>query len=219
MSLEKDKLHLLEHANWIVVLNKNERDYLIKLGIESKKIRIRFIGVDKSKFNRNNLKYKNEKSVILVSQYHPRKNLEPLKFLVQDFSDWAFTLVGTGWESSDLLVKLHLYENFKYIKFDKQTYPKILGSNKFFLSLSTIEGGPIPLIESMETGLIPLATRTGWSVDLLEPLYSQHLLNIPVDIQEVKDKLINLTTLNLIEFDSVLKNISYGDFILDLIDF
>ena len=78
MFIEKDKLHLLELANWIVVLNKNERDYLIKLGIESKNIKISFIGVDKSKFNRNNLKYTNDKSVILVSQYHPRKNLEPL---------------------------------------------------------------------------------------------------------------------------------------------
>ena len=85
--------------------------------------------------------------------------------------------------------------------------------------MSTIEGGPIPLIESMETGLIPLATRTGWSVDLFEPLHSQHLLNIPIEIQEVKDKLINLTTLNSVDFDSVLKNISYQDFILDLIDF
>jgi glycosyltransferase involved in cell wall biosynthesis len=219
MLLENNKLRLLGLASGIVVLNKAEKNNLIKLGIEAKNIRIRFIGVDRSKFKRDNLKITNEKSVILVSQYHPRKNLEPLNQLVQDFSDWAFTLVGTGWETSGILANLRLNKNFTYVNFNKETYPNLLGSNKFFLSLSNIEGGPIPLIESMETGLIPLATRTGWSVDLLDPMYSYHLLNIPVDINEVKNKLFNLSASDSINFDTVLNNISYDGFIRDLIHF
>ena len=36
-----------------------------------------------------------------------------------------------------------------------------------FLSLSKLEGGPIPLIESMRMGVIPSATDTGFARDII----------------------------------------------------
>ena len=36
-----------------------------------------------------------------------------------------------------------------------------------FLSLSKLEGGPIPLIESMRMGVIPVATDTGFARDII----------------------------------------------------
>jgi glycosyltransferase involved in cell wall biosynthesis len=39
---------------------------------------------------------------------------------------------------------------------------------KIFLSLSSLEGGPIPLIESMSWNCIPIATDTGFARDFIE---------------------------------------------------
>ena len=36
--------------------------------------------------------------------------------------------------------------------------------------LSKIEGGPMPLLESLAAGLVPICTRTGFVEDLLIPL-------------------------------------------------
>ena len=51
--------------------------------------------------------------------------------------------------------------------------------------LSEIEGGPMPLLESLAAGLIPICTRTGFVEDLLGPLNLRHNIVDRFDIAEI----------------------------------
>ena len=55
-----------------------------------------------------------------------------------------------------------------------------------FLSLSNLEGGPVPLIEAMALGVAPVATNTGFARDVI--LKSDTGIIIPINETVVKIK-------------------------------
>ena len=54
-----------------------------------------------------------------------------------------------------------------------------------FLSLSNLEGGPIPLLEAMRFGLIPVVTNTGFANDVITPSIDGIILELPVSTNNV----------------------------------
>ena len=62
--------------------------------------------------------------------------------------DTRFLLIGKGWEKYSLYEALIDLGNIEYFSPKYQEYPYYSKMN-VFLSTSTIEGGPIPLIEAM----------------------------------------------------------------------
>ena len=53
------------------------------------------------------------------------------------------------------------------------------------MSLSELEGGPVPLIEAMATGAIPVATKTGFAPDFVRDGIDGYLLEINPTPHEV----------------------------------
>jgi len=94
------------------------------------------------------------------------KWLRPLLKKVGADFDWI--IIGKRW---DLLLKFPFFRkyNIQYCKsYSKQEYYKIFEDIDIYLSLSSIEGGPMPLLESMAASIVPVVSDTGFTRDLID---------------------------------------------------
>jgi glycosyltransferase involved in cell wall biosynthesis len=127
--------------------------------------------------------------VVLASRYGPRKGLEILPEIVAARPDLDFIALGRGWEEFISSTSLAISSNFSYVMFNKENRNRIFSEATIFISLSNLEGGPVPLIEALDMGVIPIATRTGFAPDLIQEGENGYLLPLVPKVSEVLDTL------------------------------
>jgi len=93
--------------------------------------------------------------------------LSILPEVVKLLPDWKFIILGRGWEEFLKKSNLASNQNIEYRFFSKESRNIAMSRATLFLSLSTLEGGPIPLIESMSMGVMPVVTNTGFAPDII----------------------------------------------------
>ena len=82
--------------------------------------------------------------------------------------------------------------NIEYYEINRRVYGDDLKDCSHHLILSEVEGGPISLIESVASGLVPVCTRTGIAEEFLSECgYLAQLLDNPSDFNSIKIKLRN----------------------------
>ena len=54
-----------------------------------------------------------------------------------------------------------------------------------FVSVSKLEGGPIPLIESMMCNIVPVASRTGFAPDIIRNDENGYLFDIDSEVGDI----------------------------------
>ena len=179
----------LSKALKIYVMCSHDKRALMDGGLDETKIRIVYFGIDSdvlalhSNSEKNNL-------VILASKFGPRKGLEILPSLIREMPTFEFMILGRNWEKFIEKNSLNLEPNFQYQNFNFRTRNEYFPLAKYFLSLSELEGGPIPLLECLSLGVIPICTNTGFAPDLIEHGRTGYLLNIPPTVSEVKRALL-----------------------------
>ena len=178
-SIDKFTLKQLKGASKIIAMNQAESSNLMRLGVNAKYIVIKPVGIDFEIFKPLNKHELN--TVVMVSQLHSRKRPELILKVVKFLPNYKFILIGKKWDESEYLDNLQRLTNFEYVKFDFKTYVSELNRGTVFLSLSSLEGGPIPILESMACGLVPVATATGWAPDLIQD--GENGVLIPVDCE------------------------------------
>jgi glycosyltransferase involved in cell wall biosynthesis len=179
----------LHYIKKIVVMNSQEKLNLINAGLNGKKISVRVTGIDFEFFKPLNLKDNNR--IVFVSQFHSRKRPEFILEIVKSFSQFQFVLIGHKWLGTKLLDELRHLPNFEFIEYDLRTYVHNLNRARIFLSVSKLEGGPIPLLESMACGLVPIATDTGWAPDIIINGVNGYVLPTDASVEAVMSS-INL---------------------------
>jgi glycosyltransferase involved in cell wall biosynthesis len=106
-------------------------------------------------------------AVGLCSRYQPRKAPEAILALAQAMPHRRFSLIGSEWTDSPTLADMLALPNFEYVELDDPERPRFYDDIDVFVSMSTIEGGPIPLLEAMMANAVPVATCTGFAPDLI----------------------------------------------------
>jgi glycosyltransferase involved in cell wall biosynthesis len=76
-------------------------------------------------------------------------------------------LLGRKWNQYALFEEIKALPNFTYLSPPYREYPAHYATFDVFLSMSTLEGGPIPLVEAMMSNVVPVASRTGFAPDLI----------------------------------------------------
>jgi glycosyltransferase involved in cell wall biosynthesis len=186
MGTLEEQVKLLNQAFSIHFYCSADAYKLRDLGLKPEKIRLAFCAVDVdcvpdlSVSRRNNL-------VVLASRFGPRKGLEILPEIVSARPDLDFIALGRGWEEFISNSSLASAGNFSYTKFNKENRNRIFSEATLFMSLSNLEGGPVPLIEALEMGVIPIATRTGFAPDLIREGENGYLLPLVPTVSEVLD--------------------------------
>jgi len=125
--------------------------------------------------------------VVLASRYGPRKGLEILPKIVRARPDLEFIALGRGWQEFIRSTSLARANNFSYTTFNKENRNRIFSEATVFISLSNLEGGPVPLIEALDMGVIPIATKTGFAPDLIREGENGYLLPLVPTVSEVLD--------------------------------
>ncbi len=105
--------------------------------------------------------------------------------LVKSLPDLDFVLMGRNWEQFPEFEEMKRLPNFEYRMGTYEQYPAFYNELDVFVSLSDLEGGPIPLIESMMSNVVPVATRTGFAPDVIEHGVNGYLCETNADISEV----------------------------------
>lgn len=158
-------IKLLNTVDLVICMNTKLKDYIIKHNF-SKGLQTVIGGADPNIFFENK-KIKKE-YIGLSTAYYGRKSPDKILDVVKNMPNENFILLGRGWEDYDRYDELITLPNFTYKNIKYTEYPNYYNKMKVFLSLSEIEGGPIPLIESMMCNVVPVVTNTGVADDVIQ---------------------------------------------------
>lgn len=156
----------LNRMDKIFTTNSRLNHDLANAGVKSDKLKTLLGAADPLLFTPTERK---SRVVGLSMAYYERKNPELVAELVATMPDISFVLVGRNWEHWAGFEKLKAQTNFQYIVAPYEQYPGIYKGFDVFLSPSKLEGGPIPLVETMMCNVVPVVSDTGFARDIIQP--------------------------------------------------
>ena len=171
-------------AKFVTVERSESRYGLIDLGVEPGKISMLPHPIDVGLFQ--GVSQNVDRDIIFVSNYADRKNPDLILETIKQNPDLSFTIFGKNWEIWYRYPELISLQNLVYLPFEYKTYSHVLARHKVFCSLSYIEGGPVPLLESLVTGLKVVVTDTGYVRDVLQMATDYNILPINPNIVEIR---------------------------------
>jgi len=184
-----DKLALLD---LIIVQNTRMKEVLLERGLDESKVKVVLGAVDRSLyFPKSSSPLRSY--VLIVGECKPRKNPALVSQVVSANPNIEFVIHGNGWEQyfSQRQQKIH---NLEIMPFSLKKNPYLLREATLLLSLSKLEGGPIPILEALACGTPVLATDTGFSRDIINETIGR-VIPIDASVERVSSELI--TVMNL----------------------
>lgn len=144
-------------------------DFFIKNGIYPAAIAIP--GVDSEFFTIEAERVKKDKlTIALIGRLYKsgRKGEKWLKPLLKQVGKkFKWMVIGDRWDSILESSFFRKYDITYYKTLSRHKYYKLFEEIDLFLSLSKIEGGPMPLIESMAAGVVPIVSDTGFAREVI----------------------------------------------------
>jgi glycosyltransferase involved in cell wall biosynthesis len=140
------------------------RDLLERLGVPRERLSVSLAGADPDVFPTH---ARGGGRIGFCAAYYDRKSPDRIVELVRAMPHRSFTLMGRGWDACPGFADLLRLPNFEYRQGSYADYPAFYRELDVFVSLAALEGGPVPLIESMMSNVVPVATRTGFAPDLI----------------------------------------------------
>ena len=179
-------ISVLRKADLIFVHSKQEQDYLRQNKVSSPIIPL--IGaINPELFSQ--LSESGEK-IAFIGTPSKRKNPDVFIQFAIDNPTLQFKVLGRNWKQHELWRVCRDLKNVEYFEIQKQINCIDLMDCSHYLMLSSKEGGPISLMESVAAGLIPVCTRTGIVEDFLtECGYANQIIDFPIDFNVIRNKL------------------------------
>jgi glycosyltransferase involved in cell wall biosynthesis len=119
-----------------------------------------------------------------------RKNPKLLLEFARDNPDLKFQIFGRNWKEHEIYNDLKLLSNVEYRELNSKITSSDLEECSHYLMLSTSEGGPITLLETLAAGLVPICTPVGIVPELLSDLgYEQQILEDGFTFFSIKEKI------------------------------
>jgi len=164
------------HISFYLVNNSSTVESLNKLGIKKDKVTLLHNPIHEDFMFSH--KVIPERDVVFVCNYYKRKRPDLILSTVQAMPDLTFSLIGKGWRKQPEFEPLLRCGNFTYNEFRFDGYIDQLKKHRVFCSLSDLEGGPVPLLESLVSGLNVVCTDTGSARDLIPSDRTSNILPI-----------------------------------------
>lgn len=162
---EQQQLDGYSQADCVIFTCSQFRDQWLARGMDPQRCAVVLGGADPELFKG----HKRGGGLIgLSSSFYERKSPDTLLDLVRALPDKRFRLIGRKWEEYSRFSELQALENFDYVTVPYSHYPEHYRQFDVFVSLATLEGGPIPLLEAMMDNIVPVASRTGFAPDLID---------------------------------------------------
>lgn len=182
----------LNRATTVFTANSFHERALQFLGIRPEKLTTILGGADPEQFKRTRRK---GQVVGFVGAYYERKNPDLLLATVQAAPHIKFLLVAPHpsevenksltWDNWGGFPELMACPNFEYVAARYEDFGPQYERMDVFLSLSKLEGGPIPLIEAMFANVYPVVTSTGFAEDIINNGTNGLLLPVATSVAQV----------------------------------
>jgi len=160
-SFSKSELLALSRCDVIFVHSLKQKKELEK--IVKSKIEVMLGAIEVSRFKDSAVI---GRRIVWVGTPNFRKNPDLLVSLAQANPDLDFLLLGKGWSKSSLMKTVNSLRNIEYREIIAPLTSKDFDGCDIYLCTSRIEGGPMPLLESLAAGLHPISTNVGFVEDL-----------------------------------------------------
>lgn len=160
----KQLLEAFHHTTQVIFTCSLNRDLWLRRGLDPQRCRVVLGGADPDLFRGHE---RGHGGIGLSSSFYERKNPDCLLELLELLPHREFTLVGRHWERYALFERMKMAANFRYVTVPYREYPRHYEEFDVFLSMSTLEGGPIPLLEAMMANAVPVSSYTGFGPDLI----------------------------------------------------
>lgn len=175
---------LLNKADKVIFLNQAHADLLVFHGLQKLKTEVMHIASDADMFQPHDRT--GEGKVVVSMGYYERKNPELLIEIMRKMPQRTFILIGKDWElypDFEGMVEMPNLEYYDSIPYED--YPNLYLQADVFLSTSKLEGGPVPLLETMLCNVVPVASKTGFCVDIINHGENGFLFDIEAKAEDV----------------------------------
>ncbi len=182
----------LNHATGIFTANAAHREFLGTLGVNPKLLHTALGGASPELFRS---KQRGQGAIGFVGAYYERKNPQLMLKVMRAMPERRFILIGPSplevenrtllWSNSPFYRELSTLHNVELIEAKYADYPALYERMDVYVSLSRLEGGPIPLIEAMFANAIPVVTRTGFAEDVVRDGQNGWLLDLDCTVEDV----------------------------------
>jgi glycosyltransferase involved in cell wall biosynthesis len=157
---------ILSYADGVFCMNSNLKKTLNELGVPSDKLCVVVGAANCKQFKPHNRSTLGK--VGFSSAYYWRKSPDLVLEIVRKLPNRNFILIGKGWENYPLFPTLIAEPNFEYVTTEYVQYSNYYNQMSVFVSVSQLEGGPIPLIEAMMSNVVPVVSNTGFASDIIQ---------------------------------------------------
>lgn len=162
----KHRVFVLSLADKVIFLNKAHAKLMIDNGLSKDKTEIMHLASDAGMFLPHE---RRQGKVCLSMAYYERKNPELMFDVIKQMPHRDFLLIGPQWEAYAKMDELLQLPNFEHQANPAyETYPQLYSACDVFFSPSHLEGGPVPLLETMLCNMVPVASRTGYCIDIIK---------------------------------------------------
>ena len=204
----------------IIVQNIVVFEKLVEIGIKESLIYLFPGAIDRNLFCPNtDTEFSRDIYVLISGDFKERKNPEMIKKVISQFPYIKFLIHGNnleifGNEFSDK------YKNVELIDFKFSNQPSLMRDASSYLMISTLEGGPISVLESLASGTPVVASNVGFCSDYINS-DNGWLLNDSSDINEIENALNYTMNLKGKVFNDDLLNgrftwVELGELLFDL---
>ncbi len=148
----------------VVTMCSTWRNMLIEKGLEPARVQTIVGAADPAMFTSHP---RGGGKVGFCTAYYERKMPDRILEVVQGLPEFEFVLMGRNWNEYPRFEELSSLPNLEYREAAYDQYPAFYGELDVFVSASQLEGGPIPLLESMMSNVVPVASDTGFAPDVI----------------------------------------------------
>ena len=180
--LLQSAINLLNKADIIFCMNSKEKIMLMECGV-STPIHNVFGAIDPHRFF---LSPSEGNAISWVGTATMRKNPRIFLDFVKANPQIQFKLLGKNWHLSSLFEEVHRLKNLEYKEITGALTSDSFDGCSHYLCLSSLEGGPMPLLEAVAAGLIPISTNVGFAAELMTRFgYQKQLIEFPIRFEEI----------------------------------
>jgi glycosyltransferase involved in cell wall biosynthesis len=173
-----------EQVTKVIFACESNRQLWIERGLPEEKTAVVLGAADSELFPYHQ---RDNGAVGLSSSFYERKNPDCLLQVMKLLPHREFVLIGRNWNQYALFEEMRALPNFTYVTASYREYPSIYANFDVFLSISNLEGGPIPLVEAMMSNAVPVASRTGFAPDLIEHGENGFIFDLDASPQMIAD--------------------------------
>lgn len=186
----EEAVFALRLAERIFTANAAHAALLGALGVPRSRLLTVYGGADPALFRP---KRRGGGKVGFVGAYYERKSPDTILGIVQAMPEVEFLLLGPDasavenqgllWSNYPRARALWALPNLEIVETGYDHYPAHFARLDVYVSVATLEGGPIPLVEALMSNTLPVVTRTGFAEELVTDGVNGFLLPVGVTVE------------------------------------